>query len=156
MMAPGPPKAIGKGRFTNGFTAMLLVERFEAGPQRELAGDGAGPPWRGDLSGHAGGARSRRPGGCWPRWRRRSRSGTGIRGISTPDETTWRVFCPGEDGGGPAKWWLWVFIGPDTVCFMMDPTRSGEVLARHAGVDKDTGQLVPPRGRRAAAAGAVD
>ena len=29
--APGPPKAIGKGLFTNGFTAMLLVERFEAG-----------------------------------------------------------------------------------------------------------------------------
>ena len=36
-----------------------------------------------------------------------------------------------------------MFIGPDTVCFVMDPTRSGEVLARHAGLDKDTGQLVP-------------
>ena len=31
VMAPGPPEAIGKGLFTNGFTAMLLVERFEAG-----------------------------------------------------------------------------------------------------------------------------
>jgi len=30
-MAPGPPKAIGKGLFTNGFTAMLLTERFAAG-----------------------------------------------------------------------------------------------------------------------------
>ncbi len=30
-MAPGPPKAIGKGLFTSGFTAMLLVERFAAG-----------------------------------------------------------------------------------------------------------------------------
>jgi transposase len=29
--APGPPKAIGKGLFTNGFAAMLLVERFAAG-----------------------------------------------------------------------------------------------------------------------------
>jgi transposase len=29
--APGPPKAIGKGLFTNGFTAMLLTERFAAG-----------------------------------------------------------------------------------------------------------------------------
>jgi hypothetical protein len=56
------------------------------------------------------------------------------------DETTWRVFAP-RDGGGPAKWWLWVFIGPDTVCFVMDPTRSGAVLARHAGIDEDTGQL---------------
>lgn len=44
---------------------------------------------------------------------------------------------------GPAKSWLRVFIGPDTVCFVMDPTRSGEVLARHAGLDKKTGQLLP-------------
>jgi transposase len=29
--APGPPKAIGKGVVTNGFTAMLLTERFVAG-----------------------------------------------------------------------------------------------------------------------------
>src|SRR5208283_1356383 len=32
-------------------------------------------------------------------------------------------------------------IGPDTVCFVMDPTRSGAVLARHAGIDEETGQL---------------
>jgi hypothetical protein len=56
------------------------------------------------------------------------------------DETTWRVFAPRE-GDGPAKWWLWVFIGPDTVCFVMDPSRSGAVLARHAGIDEETGQL---------------
>lgn len=49
------------------------------------------------------------------------------------------MFAP-HDGDGPAKWWLWVFIGPDTVCFVMDPTRSGAVLARHAGID-ETGQL---------------
>ena len=34
-----------------------------------------------------------------------------------------------------------MFIGPDTVCFVMDPTRSGAVLARHAGIDEETGQL---------------
>ena len=58
------------------------------------------------------------------------------------DETTWRVFAPG-DGDGPAKFWLWVFIGADTVCFVMDPSRAGTVLARHAGIDEDTGQLLP-------------
>ena len=31
MMAPGPPKAIGKNLFTSGFAAMLLAERFAAG-----------------------------------------------------------------------------------------------------------------------------
>jgi hypothetical protein len=29
--APGPPKAIGKGLFSNAFTAMLLTERFAVG-----------------------------------------------------------------------------------------------------------------------------
>jgi hypothetical protein len=41
------------------------------------------------------------------------------------------------------RWWLWVFLGPDTVCFVMDPTRSGAVLARHAGIEEKTGQLWP-------------
>ena len=34
-----------------------------------------------------------------------------------------------------------MFIGPDTCCFVMDPTRAGQVLARHAGIDEKTGQL---------------
>ena len=42
------------------------------------------------------------------------------------DETSWRVFCPRE-GDGPARWWLWVFIGPDTACFVMDPTLAAGV-----------------------------
>jgi transposase len=50
------------------------------------------------------------------------------------------VFAP-DGGDGPAKWWLWVFIGADTVCFVMDPSRSGAVLARHAGIDEQTEQL---------------
>jgi len=31
VMAPGPPKAIGKGRFSNAFIAMLFTERYVAG-----------------------------------------------------------------------------------------------------------------------------
>ena len=49
------------------------------------------------------------------RWKRRHRAS--VRPYS------WRVFAPRE-GDGPAKWWLWVFLGPDTACFVMDPTRS--------------------------------
>ena len=56
------------------------------------------------------------------------------------DETTWQLSAPRE-GNGPAKWWLRVFTGPDTVCFVMDPTRAGVVLARHAGIGDKTGQL---------------
>jgi hypothetical protein len=61
------------------------------------------------------------------------------------DETSWQVLAP-RDGSGPAKWWLWVFIGPDTTAFVMDATRSGDVLARHAGIDRETGQLAPDEG----------
>ena len=139
MTAPGPPKAIGKGLFSNGFLAMLFTERFVAGRSMNslvtgLARQGAdvSPGTLAGACAQAGAllapleeaitARSR---GSWH---------------LHADETTWRVFAPRE-GDGPAKWWLWVFLGPDTACFVMDPTRSGAVLARHAGIDEDTGQL---------------
>ena len=67
------------------------------------------------------------------RWKHRHRAS--VRPYS------WRVFTPREPGG-PARWWLWVFLGPDTACFVVDPTRSGAVLARHAGIDQATGQLM--------------
>src|SRR4249920_1205034 len=139
VMAPGPPKAIGKGLFTNGFIAMLLAERFAAGRSMNslvtgLARQGAdvSPATLAGTCAQAGallvplaGAIAERNRASWHQH---------------ADETTWRVFAPG-DGDGPARWWLWVFIGPDTVCFVMDPSRSGAVLARHAGIDEQTGQL---------------
>jgi transposase len=136
--APGPPKAIGKGLFSNGFTAMLLTERFVAGRSMNslvtgLSRQGAeiSPATLAGTCAQAGAllapladAVTERSRGSWH---------------LHADETTWRVFAP-CDGSGPAKWWLWVFIGPDTVCFVMDPTRAGAVLARHAGIGED-GQL---------------
>jgi len=141
VMAPGPPKAIGKGLFTNGFTAMLLTERSGSGRSMNslvtgLARQGAeiSPATLAGTCAQAGrllaplaGAIAERNRDSW---------------LIHADETTWRVFAPG-DGGGPAKFWLWVFIGADTVCFVMDPSRAGTVLARHAGIDEDTGQLLP-------------
>jgi transposase len=137
--APGPPKAIGKGLFANGFLAMLFTERYVAGRSMNslvtgLARQGAeiAPGTLAGACAQAGAlfapleeaitARSR---GSWH---------------LHADETTWRVFAPRE-GDGPAKWWLWVFLGADTACFVMDATRSGAVLARHAGIDRETGQL---------------
>ena len=139
VMAPGPPKAVGKGLFTNAFIAMLLVERFTAGRSQNslvkgLARQGAdvSPATLAGTCAQAGTllapvaeAVTERSRGSWH---------------LHADETTWRVFAP-RDGSGPSKWWLWVFIGADTVCFVMDPTRSGAVLARHAGIGEDTGQL---------------
>jgi transposase len=137
--APGPPKAIGKGLFSNAFIAMLLTERYVAGRSMNslvtgLSRQGAeiSPATLAGTCAQAGAllvpladAVTERSRGSWH---------------LHADETTWRVFAP-RDGDGPAKWWLWVFIGPDTVCFVMDPTRAGAVLARHAGIDEETGQL---------------
>jgi transposase len=137
--APGPAKAIGKGLFSNGFIAMLITERFAAGRSMNslvtglsrlgaeispatLAGTCA---QAGALLAPLAGAITQRSRGSWH---------------LHADETTWRVFAPRE-GNGPARWWLWVFLGPDTCCFVMDPSRSGTVLARHAGIDEETGQL---------------
>jgi transposase len=137
--APGPPKAIGKGLFSNAFIAMLLTERYVAGRSQNslvtgLTRQGA------DIS------PATLTGTC-------AAAGTLLAPLADAitarsreswhlhaDETSWRVFAP-EAGDGPVKWWLWVFIGPDTTCFVMDPTRSGAVLARHAGIDEETGQL---------------
>ncbi len=139
VMAPGPPKAIGKGLLSNGFIAMLLTERFAGGRSMNSLVTGLGrqgaeisPATLAGTCAQAGAllapvaeAITERSRGSWH---------------LHADETTWRVFAP-RDGDGPAKWWLWVFLGPDTVCFVMDPTRSGAVLARHAGIDEETGQL---------------
>ena len=144
VMAPGPPKAIGKGLFSNGFIAMLLTERYVAGRSMNslvagLARQGAdvSPATLAGTCAQAGAllapvadAITERSRGSWH---------------LHADETTWRVFAP-RDGDGPAKWWLWVFLGPDTACFVMDPTRSGAVLARHAGIDEETGQLTADDG----------
>jgi transposase len=108
--APGPPKAIGKGLFTNGFIAMLLTERYAAGRSmnslvKGLARQGAdiSPATlagtcaqAGALLAPAAGAITARSRGSWH---------------LHADETTWRVFAPRE-GDGPAKWWLWVFPAP--------------------------------------------
>jgi transposase len=141
VMAPGPAKAIGKGLFSNGFIAMLLTERFVAGRSQNslvtgLARQGAAISaatlagtcaQAGALLAPVAEAIITRSKGSWH---------------LHADETTWRVFAP-RDGSGPAKYWLWVFVGPDTVCFVMDPTRAAGVLATHAGIDTETGQLTP-------------
>jgi transposase len=46
------------------------------------------------------------------------------------DETRWMVFVT-QDGKVGYRWWLWVFLGQDTVVFRLDPTRSHDVPESH-------------------------
>src|SRR5262249_35229833 len=134
-----PPKAIGKGLLSNGFIALLFTERYVAGRSQNslvagLARHGArvSPATLVGTCAAAGAllVPLEEQITAWSRqsWHLHA------------DETSWRVFAPRE-GDGPARWWLWVFLGADTTCFVMDPTRAGAVLARHAGIDSETGQL---------------
>jgi transposase len=50
------------------------------------------------------------------------------------DETRWMVFID-LDGKTGHRWWLWVFLGADTVIFCLDPTRSHEVPEGHFPAD---------------------
>src|SRR4249920_107065 len=137
--APGPPKAIGKGLFSSGFLAMLFTERFAAGRSMNSLVTGLARQGADVAPGTLAGACSQAGALLAPLEEAIAARSRGSWHLHA-DETTWRVFAPRE-GDGPAKWWLWVFLGPDTVCFVMDPTRSGAALARHAGIDEDTGQL---------------
>ena len=142
--APGPPKAIGKGLFTNGFLAMVFTERFVAGRSMNSLVTGLARQGADVAPGTLAGACSQAGALLVPledAVTARSRGSWHLHA----DETTWRVFAP-QEGDGPVKWWLWVFLGPDTACFVMDATRSGAVLARHAGIDEKTGQLTRDEG----------
>jgi transposase len=137
--APGPPKAIGKGLLSNGFIARLLTERYVAGRSQHsllagLARQGA------EISMTTVTGTCTMVGVLLAPLAEAICARSQVSWHLHADETSWHVFTP-DGGDGPARWWLWVFIGADTTCFVMDPTRAGAVLARHAGIDPDTGQL---------------
>ncbi len=57
------------------------------------------------------------------------------------DETRWMVFVV-QEGKTGYRWWLWVFLGEDTVVFRLDPTRSHDVPEGHFPVDADVVLMV--------------
>jgi transposase len=50
--------------------------------------------------------------------------------VAQADETRWMVFIDHEGKTGHC-WWLWVFLGADTIAFRLDPTRSHDVPEGH-------------------------
>jgi transposase len=136
LVAPPVPKAIGKGRFTTGFLARLLVEKFVLGRPvhrivAALAHDGLDLA-EGTLAGVFA--------AC-------SALLAPLAGLVTErnataahlhvDETSWQVFAAVQ-GKDSHRWWCWVFVGPDTTVFRIAPSRSTKVLAQQLGIDTDT------------------
>jgi transposase len=57
------------------------------------------------------------------------------------DETRWMVFVV-QEGKVGYRWWLWVFLGEDTVAFRLDPTRSHVVPEGHFPANADVVLMV--------------
>ena len=139
LVAPVPAKPIRKGRFTTQFLARLLVEKYVLGRPLErivaaLAADGLEVA-KGTLVGVLQ-ALSVLLGPLDAAIRARNATA----GHLHVDETSWWVF---EDVAHKAnhRWWLWVFVGPDTTVFAIEPTRSTKVVTSHLGIDLEAGSL---------------
>ena len=143
LVAPPPPKAIAKGRFTTGFLARLLVEKFVLGRPvhrivAALDNDGLQVS-EGTLAGvFADLARLLAP--LAEMIAAHNRTSAHLHA----DETRWQVFAEVQ-GKTSHRWWLWVFVGADTTVFRIAPTRSFAVLIEHLGLNPDTKEL--PTGR---------
>jgi transposase len=144
VIAAQAANVIGKGRFTHGFLARLLYDKYVLGLPlhrivRGLAAEGLAVS-EGTLTG-----------AMQALWTRLQPLVAAVAehnkaaGHLHADETGWRVFAdtPGKDGH---RWWLWVFCAADSVVFVMDPTRSATVLESHLGISRDDGEL--PDGRQ--------
>jgi len=142
------PKAIGKGRFTTGFLARLLVEKFVLGRPAHrivaaLAHDGF------DLAeGTLAGVFAACSDLLAPLAQLISDRNAAAAHLHI-DETSWNVYAAVE-GKDSHRWWCWVFVGPDTTVFTIAPSRSTKILTEHLGVDTDDDDKLPdalPGGR---------
>jgi transposase len=141
LVAPPVPKAIGKGRFTTGFLARLLVEKFVLGRPAHrivaaLAHDGLDVA-EGTLAGVFAACSDL----LAPLAQLISDRNAAAAHLHV-DETSWQVFAAVE-GKDSHRWWCWVFVGPDTTVFTIAPSRSLKVLTAQLGIEVDpaTGAL---------------
>jgi transposase len=141
--APPPAKAVGKGRFTTGFMARLLVEKFVLGRPVHRVAAGLAFDGLALSAGTVAGVFAAVSGLLAP-LAAAVTARNACSGRLHADETSWRVFAA-VDGTDSHRWWCWVFVGPDTTVFQIARARSLAVLGEHLGIEASTGQL--PAGR---------
>ncbi len=143
LVAPVPAKPIPKGLFTAGFLARLLTEKYVLGRPLErivtaLEMDGLALA-KGTLVG-ALKALSELLAPLDAAIRARNAEA----GHLHVDETSWSVFQTVADKANH-RWWLWVFVAPDTIVFRVERSRSTRVLTEHLGIDRAAGSLAEGR-----------
>lgn len=131
--APVVAKVIPKGMFTTGFWARLIIEKYYhqvplSRIQQKLKMEGLNV-----STGTFTGGLQRLSGLLEPLYegileRMRESKHWHI------DETSWMIFVEREGKTGH-KWWLWVSITKETICYWIDPSRSSSVPAGYLGED---------------------
>ncbi len=141
VIGPPPPKAIAKGRFTSRFLARLVVDKFCFGtPVNRIAaslGLTGAELSTGSLTGSLKAVSA-----LLEPLETAIRVRNAQAGHLHADETGWRVF-EAVEGKDSNRWWLWVFVGPDTTVFRIEQSRSLTALTEHLGIAN--GEL--PQGR---------
>jgi len=129
--APPPPKLIPKGKFSSDFWARMLLEKFllQRPVQRSvlaltLEGLGVAP-------GTIAGGFERIDLLLEPVYSAIV-AHSHLAHLRKMDETRWLVFVPREDKEG-YRWWMWIDVTPETVVYILDPTRSAQVLRKYLG-----------------------
>ena len=164
LIAPPVPKAIAKGRFTTGFLARLLTEKFVLGrpahrivtapahaalAHAALAHDGLAHDGLDVAEGTLAGVFAACTDLLAPLAQAISDRNAAAAHLHV-DETSWQVFAAVE-GKDSHRWWCWVFLGPDTTVFTIAPSRSLKVLTAQLGIDTDDDDRLPdalPGGRQ--------
>jgi transposase len=143
VVAPLPAKPIRKGLFTSQFLARLIYDKYVLCRPLERIGAALRAEGLEIAKGTLVGA-LRAVSHLLEPLDQEIRARNPAVGHLHIDETSWAVF---EDVEGKAnhRWWLWVFVSVDTVCFDIDPTRSSSVLERHLGIDLSAKSLPPGR-----------
>jgi len=133
--APPPLKVIPKGLFTAEFIARLMIEKYVLG--RPLHRIGAAMHMEGlDLAQGALAGVFQQVSALLSPLYDAIHAHCLSAGLWQADETGWKIFEEVE-GKASNRWWLWAFASPDTVVFVMDPSRSAAVPKKFFGLTGD-------------------
>jgi len=136
-------KPIPKGLFTALFLARLLVEKYVLGRPLERIVTALGADGLDVAKGLLVGTLKALSGLLAP-LDQAIRARNASAGHLHVDKTSWSVF-EAVAGKTNNRWWLWTFVGLDTVVFLFDPTRSTKVVADHLGIDVEASSLAEER-----------
>lgn len=144
--APSGPKPIGKGRLSIGFLARLVYYKFGLGLPVSRVVALVGSEGAEFSPSSLIGALNQLGGLLSPLAEAIRRHNAADPHLHV-DETSWKVFVLVENKSNH-RWWLWVFVGKDSVAFHLKPSRGRDVVISHLGLEKNPdGRLCLPGGR---------